>query len=228
MICLNVPLSSEDNPYGESSSLPTDRLLEVSWRFFDHPNKTNINGYTLSDEINLLYHKFTPLFEHINGNKYLICICSWLLDIITEWTGNPLQPFPINNTDAPQWSYSNATYKDVKIFFDLLHQNAKNYKEYNGLKIGLGMVGWANIYNVKKSIFSQRHSELYIGSGIAVAHDTFMIKDNYPYATYPNGVASNTSFLEFFGNQWSNLSLYLGLNALVLRDGLSTRTSHRC
>eukprot|EP01084_Bolivina_argentea_P009360 17490_1 len=221
--CLNVPLSSEYNGYVDSTNLPTDRLLEISWRFFDHPNVTNKNGYTLSDEINLLYNKVEPLFSYINGNKYLICICSWLLDIITEWTGNPLQPFPINNTDAPQWSYLNATYKDVKIFFDLLHTNGKNYN----LKIGLGIIGWSHIYNIKTSIFSQRHPELYIpntitGSGIAVAYDTYMMKDKYPYATYPNGVSTNTSFLEFFGNQWSNLSQYLNLNALVLRDGLST------
>eukprot|EP01084_Bolivina_argentea_P195336 335125_1 len=145
-----------------------------------------------------------------------------------EWTGDPSQTYPINNLDAPQWSAPNATYKDVEIFFQSLRQNAKYYKQYENLKIGMAVIGWNNIYNVQNGPFQKRHPELYMNAHeFAVGFDTHMTKDNYPYASAPNGVAANTSALELFGKQWANLSQYLGLNALVLRDGMSTVTNYQ-
>eukprot|EP01084_Bolivina_argentea_P195337 335126_1 len=153
---LNVPLQKYDKDmHANNGYLPTNRLLEVSWRFFNSPQQNNTDGNTLNNQINMFYARFTPYFDYISGNKYLIVICSWLLDSIMEWTGDPSQTYPINNLDAPQWSAPNATYKDVEIFFQSLRQNAKYYKQYENLKIGMAVIGWNNIYNVQNGPFQK-------------------------------------------------------------------------
>jgi hypothetical protein len=51
--------------------------------------------------------------------------------------------------------------------------------------------------------------------------------DDYPYAAYPGGVPNGTSFFDFFGQQWAAAAPALGgLDAIVLRDGLSTWTNY--
>ena len=44
--------------------------------------------------------------------------------------------------------------------------------------------------------------------------------DAYPYAAFPHGVSAGTSFQRLYGQQWGSLSRYLGLDMVLLRDGV--------
>ena len=45
-------------------------------------------------------------------------------------------------------------------------------------------------------------------------------QDNYSYAAFPSGVAAGTSFQHLYGQQWGSLSKFVGLDLVLLRDGV--------
>jgi hypothetical protein len=45
--------------------------------------------------------------------------------------------------------------------------------------------------------------------------------DTYPYATAPTGLSEGAYFPDFFGAQWAHLANFVGLDVLLLRDGLT-------
>jgi hypothetical protein len=47
-----------------------------------------------------------------------------------------------------------------------------------------------------------------------------MRADSYRYAAFPRGVPDGMSFQHMYGQQWGALSRYLGLDLVLLRDGV--------
>ena len=158
--------------------------------------------------------------------QVLVGCMGWLMDLCTEFTGSPTQTLPIINPESPQWSTGNATYGDLQLLLREIRIAARA-RSLPRLKLGLLMTGWAHLYNLKGS-FASRHPEVFSSDGTRFAHGLawHMHGDNYRYATRPAGVAPNASFYELFGAQWGALSDFLGLDAVVLRDGLSTYANH--
>jgi hypothetical protein len=61
-----------------------------------------------------LVERLAPFYAGVSGDQILVGCFGWLMDLVTEWTGDPEQPYPFVNRDARQWSGDNATYADVR------------------------------------------------------------------------------------------------------------------
>ncbi len=156
-----------------------------------------------------------------DAEQVLVGCFGWMLDLALGFTGQPDQQLPIVNPESPQWSTGNATYADLRLLIREL-RTAAAARGMRRLKVGVLFVGWGQLYNIA-SDFAARHPEIYINGGTQLAHGLAwsMAADTYPYASHPRGVSAGSSFFELFGAQWAALSTFLGLDAVVLRDGMS-------
>lgn len=155
------------------------------------------------------------------ADQVLVGCFGWMLDLALAFTGESEQPLPIVDPESPQWSTGNATYGELRILVCEL-RTAAAARGLHRLKLGALFVGWAHLYNLR-SAFATRHPEIYMNDGAQLAHGLAwsMAADKYPYASHPSGVVAGASFFKLFGAQWAALSVFLGLDAVVLRDGLS-------
>jgi hypothetical protein len=115
----------------------------------------------------------------------------------------------------------------VKLFFGTLRAAAAALGMGERLVLGWMHLGSDKIYDIRCGRFSQRHPELFDGQqggycsiNAARGLATGMRADNYSSAAFPHGVAAGTSFQSYYGKQWGELSRYLGLGLVLLRDGV--------
>ena len=170
-----------------------------------------------------MVERLQPFYDGISGDQILVGCFGWLLDLVTEWTGDPDQPYPFVNHDARQWSGDNATYADVRDLISAL-KVAGERVGLPRLKIASLHVGWSSIYDIPRGPHSVRHPEIYDGGhqfNHARAHKG-MRGDNYSYASQKSGATEGQDWMELWGRQWGAFSEFAGLEAIVIRDGFST------
>ena len=202
--------SAPSNPFGLALASQRDRCLAATGRDF-------------ASQAAFVIARLSPLLSPTSGSIGVILDLGWLMDIVTEWGGRGDQGYPIDTTMAPQWR--GATYASFAALVGALRSAAAAAGlEAPRFRVGLLLIGWAGIYQIPSGAFRQRHVEVFAGSG-QLHHARAaagMVGDTYPYAAYPTGVRNGTSFFEFFGLQFASLAAFLGLDALVVRDGFST------
>ena len=200
--------------------LPFDRWIEMDLQWFkpDQPE----------DQLQTLLDRLAPLYRSVAGQRGLIFNVGWLIDLVTEWTGRIDQPLPLHSRRTAGWQ--GRTYADLRAFFVRLKQAAAEHG-LPDLKAGVLFVNWGHVVwppDVKiydlDSDWYDRHPEVYGPPtsfiGMPELHPGMSLHaDHYPYATYPEGAAEGTPFIELFAAQWGSLSSFLHLDALVLRDG---------
>jgi len=168
-----------------------------------------------------------PLLVNSTGISGIILEVDWLLDFPLLWTGNASQPYPIISTDVGQWS-GRSTYADVKALVGALRAAALSSGELQNVRVGLFFVGWASIYDTMKQSWSNSHPEIFLNNkpdyslNHSAAVNPGLHADKYPYASQPGGATEGQNYFSLLAAQWSSLSAFLGADALVLRDGLST------
>ncbi len=200
-----------------------DRWLEMDLTWFD-PTQP------LEPPIETLLTRIAPLLADVEGNYGIFFNVGWLIDLVTEWTGNPQQTIPTRSRRTALWAAQ--TYAHLRDFVALLRDHARQHN-FPDLKIGVLFVEWAHvvwppelkIYDFESDWYS-RHPELYEPPKSFIGMpDLHPIKrlhtDTYPYAAFPDGIQENTYFPEFFGAQWGNLAEFLNLDAIHLRDGFT-------
>jgi hypothetical protein len=200
------------------SSIHKDRWVEIDLNWFDR--------YQIHAKTEELAQSLVPLFKGVQGAKGMILNCGWLIDLITEWTGNPEQPLPIRSQLLNDWK--GFTYQNLKGLFAALRA-AFQANGYDGMKFGMMFVAWGyflssdDMYDIRSDWY-ERHPELYphSSSGFKDMNPGVpLVADDYPYATRPQGLQDGDSFQLFFGEQWGDLSRYLELDAIHLRDQFS-------
>lgn len=201
----------------------TDRWLEMDLTWFD-PTQP------LDPQLETLLTRTAPLLYGIEGEYGIFFNIGWLIDFITEWTGDPDQNIPTRSRRTARWA--TKTYADLQSFIAKLRQQASR-SNLPHLKIGVLFVEWAHvvwppelkIYDFDSDWYA-RHPELYAPPksfiGMPDLHPIKRLKaDHYPYAAFPNGIQENTYFPDFFGAQWGHLADFLDLDAIHLRDGFT-------
>jgi|GEM_PF-2018019 len=204
-------------------TLPVDRWLEMDLTYFD-PRRD------LSAQIDTMLDRVAPLLGAVNGDRGIIFNVGWLIDLVTEWTGDPTQKLPTLSRRTALWG--EQSYAALREFIVQLRHSAAQC-DLSDLQIGVLFVGWAHvvwppelkIYDFD-SAWYQRHPELYDPPKSFIGMpDLHPIKrlhaDSYAYAAFPNGLAENAYFPDFFGVQWGHLADFLNLDVLHLRDGLT-------
>jgi hypothetical protein len=127
-------------------------------------------------------------------------------------------------------TYEPWTYKDLKDFIVVFKNVAKKHGVSN-LKVGTFVLGWANIYKGNSSAFMTKHPNAFfkILNRLTFDPTAILTADPVKYGAYPSGIPEGLSITEFFGNQWGNMSIKTGLDAIVIRDsalggGIYSRT----
>ena len=200
-----------------------DRWLEMDLTWFD-PTRD------LEPQIEALWSRIAPLLGGVEGEIGLFFNVGWLIDLVTEWTGDPRQAIPTLSRRTALWAQ--RTYHDLATFVAQLRVGAARHG-LDRLKVGVLFVGWAHvvwppelkIYDFDSAWYA-RHPELYAPPKSFInMPDLHPINrlhaDSYPYAAFPAGLAEDTYFPEFFAAQWAHLADFLNLDALHLRDGLT-------
>jgi len=204
-------------------TLPVDRWLEMDLSWFDP-------RHDLVPQIGLVLDRIVPLLQVVHGERGIIFNVGWLIDLVTEWTGDPAQLLPTLSRRTALWA--EHSYNALRDFIVQLREQAAQ-RDLGDLQIGVLFVGWAHvvwppelrIYDFE-SAWYQRHPELYAPPksfiGMPDLHPINRLhKDIYPYATFPEGLADQCYFPDFFGAQWGHLADFLNLDVLHLRDGLT-------
>lgn len=202
---------------------PHDRWLEMDLTYFD-PDAA------LPPQLDAVCERLAPLLRPVEGEYGIFFNVGWLIDLVTEWTGQPEQLIPTRSRRTARWAAH--TYQDLADFVALLRRAAEQ-RGLERLKVGVLFVGWAHvvwppelkIYDFDSAWYA-RHPELYEPPRSFInmpdLHPINRLKaDDYPYAAFPAGLADNTYFPQFFGAQWAHLAAFLNLDALHLRDGLT-------
>jgi hypothetical protein len=206
--------------------MPKDRWLEMDLTWFDPEKDLEIQVEVLLNKILILL----KTFAETSGNYGIIFNVGWLIDLVTEWTGDSEQKIPTRSRRTAKWAEQN--YGDLRDFVTLLRHKSAEYGMPD-LKVGLLFVEWAHvvwppelkIYDFDSDWYA-RHPELYEPPksfiGMPDLHPINRLHaDNYPYAAFPNGIAENTYFPEFFGAQWGHFADFIGLDVIHLRDGFT-------
>ena len=225
-----------------ASAVPHRRHLLAAQQQVHHAPPTSpgaagaATASLLRAQADAFFARLLPLFSSTTGSVGLIVSAGWIMDLVTEWTGDPSQPYPIRNPEAPQ--FADWRYADVAHFFSTLRQSAAALGLGERLILGWMHIGSDKIYDIKCGIFSQRHPEIFDGPGMGPGRTrgdpaakwcsinaarglaVGMRADNYSYASFPHGVVAGTSFQQLYGAQWGKLSNYLQIDLVLLRDGV--------
>jgi len=108
-------------------SIPTDRWLEMDLTWFD-PNAD------LNPQINRLLTRVAPLLKSVSGERGIFFNVGWLIDLVTEWTGNPNQKIPTRSRRTAAWAAH--SYRDLADFALHLRKQAAEHG-LPDLKIGV-------------------------------------------------------------------------------------------
>jgi hypothetical protein len=200
-----------------------DRWLEMDLTWFEPTRE-------LAPQIERLWDRITPLLDGVTGEYGLFFNVGWLIDLVTEWTGDPDQHVPTQSRRTALWAQQ--TYRALAEFVARLRAGARQHG-LDRLKVGVLFVGWAHvvwppelkIYDFDSTWYA-RHPELYAPPHSIInmpdLHPANCLHaDRYPYAAFPGGLEEDTYFPEFFGAQWAHLARFLNLDVLLLRDGLT-------
>lgn len=207
-------------------SLPVDRFVEMCLAWFDPED--------MESSVETLLSRLAPLYQSVEGTVGLILDCGMLMDLITEWTGDPDQPLAIGTPRLANWKP--YTYRDLQRLVALLKAAAARHGIAD-FTVGLfvmshGGAETTDIYSIQ-STFAPRHRELFMPGTFPPNIDISqaMQADSYGYAAFPDGVPAGTPVTAFLGAQWGALSRFIGFGAFVLRDGwlgpmVYSRNSH--
>ncbi|HUB61667.1 MAG TPA: hypothetical protein VL978_13230, partial [Puia sp.] len=122
--------------------------------------------------------------------------------------------------------YQNWTYRDLRELAATLRQIAADKYGFRDMKVGSFVLAWKSIYGGSPSNWSVRQPQAYrtmenFGTRMANFDPTALLNaDSTHYGAYPHGIAAGMHSYTFFGAQWGDLSRKVGLDAIVLRDGM--------
>lgn len=182
-------------------------------------------GSLLYTQATIFFQRLSPVLNNTDGPIGVVVSAGWIMDLCTEWSGDPSQDNPISNPETPQ--FASWTYRDIKLFFGTLRQAGDSVLGHGRLILGWMHIGSDKIYDISCGSFSRRHPEVFDGLqngfcriNVARGISHGLAADNYTYAAFPSGLPGGTTFQYFYGQQWGALSRFLGLDLVLLRDGV--------
>lgn len=134
-----------------------------------------------------------------------------------------------HRAEAPyKVEYEPWRYDELKTFIRIFKASAARHG-VKDIKVGTFVIGWGSAYKGEVARFADRHPgafeispalrSVYAAYLSRIFNPTYrMTADSTRYGAYPDGVEEGTPVTEFFGNQWGDLSVKLGLDVIVLRD----------
>jgi hypothetical protein len=187
-------------------------------------------GADFAPRLDELFDRIAPLFAGVTGGRGIFFNLGWLIDLVTEWRGDPGQAIPTRSRRTAPWAA--VTYARLREFV-AAYRDAAERHGLPGLGCGILFVEWAHvvwppelkIYDFDSDWYD-RHPELYEPPRSFInmpdLHPVNALRgDDYPYASAPGGIVEGTSFATFFGRQWADFARFTGFDAILLRDGFT-------
>lgn len=136
-----------------------DRWLEVDINWF--------NPETIDQQAKQFIETYEPLLKDADGDKGVLICPNWLVDIITEFSGDMNQNLPFKGSIFKQWN--NRTYNDFTRLVQALKTEASK-KGLANFRVGIFMVAWPDIvvtgiYDLKGQ-WKVRHPESVQGNNL--------------------------------------------------------------
>lgn len=198
-----------------------DRWLEMDLTWFDP-------AQPFPARLDVLFERIAPLLSEVQGRRGIFFNLGWLVDLVTEWTGDPEQLIPTRSRRTAPWAA--VSYRRLAEFVSEYREAASRHG-VDGAGCGVLFVDWAHvvwppelkIYDFDSDWYD-RHPELYEPPksfiGMPDLHPVNLLHaDTYPYASAPDGIAEGTHFGDLLGAQWASFAAATGFDAILLRDG---------
>ena len=198
-----------------------DRWLEMDLTCFDPARP-------FPAQLDDVLGRLAPLLADVSGRRGIFFNLGWLIDLVTEWTGDLDQPIPTRSRRTAGWAA--VGYRRLAEFVTEFRDAGRRHGLAN-LECGVLFVEWAHvvwppelkIYDFESDWYD-RHPELYEPPrsfiGMPDLHPVNLLAaDDYPYATAPDGIVDGTPFADLFGPQWASFAEATGFDAILLRDG---------
>ncbi len=160
---------------------------------------------------------------HERGNYYH----GTLAEKYVEWHRRFYKPAGSRATYRQKW-----TYRDLKKLCAIMRKIARDKYGFNNVKVGTVVLAWKRVYSSKPSNWSLHHPEAFRSFGgrgaifngkrtrITFDAEAKLKADAIHYGAYPHGIPQGLPLWKFFGRQWGSMSKKVGLDAIVLRDGM--------
>jgi len=198
-----------------------DRWVEVDIDWFGRP----IAGARTGEFV----EQVAPLWRGADGDRGLMLNVGFLIDVVTLWSGDADQRLPLRAKRLAEWA--DATYGDLRALVQELKSEAVN-QGLGTLLVGVfvagpGQVVWppesGSLYDLYGSWY-ERHPELYplnvsLLPGPDLDPRVPLQRDGYRYAAFPEGLPDGIAFADVLAAQWGLLADFVGLDAILLRDG---------
>lgn len=222
---MSEPAAAAADPFASSPpgarGRDADRWLEMDLGWFDPDHR-------FAPQLDDLFERVAPLVAGVTGETGIFFNLGWLIDLVTEWTGDLSQPIPTRSRRTAAWAAHG--YQTLREFVTEFHAAAARHG-LGRLRCGILFVEWAHvvwppelkIYDFDSDWY-ERHPELYEPPKSFIGMpDLWPVKrlaaDDYPYAAFPDGIDDGTAFADFFGAQWGSFAAATGFDAVLLRDG---------
>ncbi len=173
----------------------------------------------------------------------LVLNLGWVMDLVTEWSGDPSQRLPLRSRRLADWTQ--LTYADLGQLIRGLQEEAAALG-LDPLRVGPMFIGVgefateivrppeqgaetssAALY-AERSGWYERHPELFPVPTTVTLHgpgidpSVPLRGDTYSYATRPDGLVDGETFPTLFADQWRSLLEVVPFTLLHLRDEFTT------
>lgn len=219
------------------SPLATDRWIELDLYWFDRKN--------IADSVSTYLDRMYPVYKNVSGWRGVIVNVGWMIDYIAGFQGDLNERIPLPEFNPRQWGlrtppqlsiapgtdpdgrrvYSPWTYADLKKLGEEFRRQAASRYGMKDFKFGTLILGWGSIYSSSETGWRAEHPEVYVhhwdqDTRRSLVLGAILRPDSRRYAAFPRGIPEQTPFYRFFAKQWGSLSQAVGIDALVLRDGM--------
>lgn len=219
----NGPSESPAEPE-EEKKLAVDRWIELDLYWFDREN--------MERSVAQFFERTYPLYKGAAGWRGAIVCVGWMVDYIMGFADNLDQRIPLARFDvAARWpahrrvidlprdrvTYAPWTYRDLQRLGNEFRSQARNKNGIADFEFGTLVLGLRQIYGCGVTGWRAEHTEAWAKGLVPGAP---LKADQQRYAAYPQGIPQGTPFYRLFALQWGAVSEAVGIDALVLRDGM--------
>lgn len=194
-----------------------DRYVEVDLDWFDPDDDTCVEEFV---------RRAVPLWRGDRGECGVVLNPGFLVDVITEFSGDVDQELPLRSRRYDRWR--RCRYRDLAELARALRTRAHE-AGIADLRVGLFVAGvgrvitGSDLYDLE-SDWCDRHPELYPFDlsplpGPDLDPRVRLRGDRHRYAAFPDGIPDGALFGEVLGAQWSAVADACDLDVIHLRDG---------